>query len=126
MAKNLLKLFISLIVILLISIGCDKQHAKKLAGRYSCTVHGKYYLMGQYNTDTTYFEDLSITQEDKNIVILGQIIPVDLLWNENKYEEGSFQKYFHVQFKKDSVYISEGSSSQASNFSTVYSGLKKK
>ena len=126
MLKNCFKSSLLFLALCTLFSSCDKHHAKKLSGTYSCKVHGKYYLMNQYSTDTTYSAELTITQDKKFLLILDKKIHIDSLWRENKYEEGSFQKYFQTQFKNDSLYVSYGSSSQSSNFSSDYACSKKK
>lgn len=111
--------------ILLITTSCDKYHAKKLAGTYDCTVKYHYWDMTPLIVDSTYKEDIPITQEGKNIIVLGTSIHIDSLWRGKEYYEGYIHNFMTVLFKNDSVYITRSGGGLGGNASWHYSGLKK-
>lgn len=117
------------LLILLAFIGlfssCDKYHAKKLSGTYSCKVDYHYWDMTPTNTDSTYHEDLEIKQNGKNVIVFGTSIPIDSLWKEKEYYIGYVHNYMNVLFRNDSVYITRSSGGLGGNASWKYQGIKK-
>lgn len=116
---------ILLAIIMLTVISCDKYHAKKLAGTYACKVRYVQWTMNQPSIDSTYYEDITIKQDGKNVIIQGTPIHIDSLWGEKKYYQGYIHDYMEVQFKKDSVYITKSGGGLGGNVAWSYSGLKK-
>jgi hypothetical protein len=109
---------------MLFLFSCDKNHAKKLSGTYSCKVDYHYWDMTPTSIDSTYFEDIEIKQEDKNVIVLGYSIHIDSLWKEKEYMEGYIHNFIKVQFKKDSLYITRSSGGLGGNASLIYEGKK--
>lgn len=114
--------FFTVFVLLLTS--CDKYHAKKLAGTYSCEVDYHYWDMTPLVIDSTYHEDIEISRERKNVIVLGTSIPIDSLWKEKEYYEGNVHDYITVLFKDDSVYITRSSGGLGGGGTLRYSGRK--
>lgn len=114
--------FFTVFVLLLTS--CDKYHAKKLAGTYSCEVDYHYWDMTPLVIDSTYHEDIEISREGKNVIVLGTSIPIDSLWKEKEYYEGNVHDYITVLFKDDSVYITRSSGGLGGGGTLRYSGRK--
>ena len=125
MKAHIFSTTILLSIIMLTAISCDKYHAKKLAGTYACKVR---YIRTTYyepSIDSTYYEDITIKQDGKNVIILGTPIHIDSLWKGKKYYQGYIHDYMEVQFKKDSVFITKSGGGLGGNVAWVYSGLKK-
>lgn len=121
-----MKTLISICMISLLFVSCDKMKARKFAGKYRCTVDHYAWIMNQgVIADTTYVEDVEIKREGKFVVVMGRSIHVDSLRNENTYKEGQYNNYFSVLFKKDSVYIEMMSGGLGGNSSWKYAGRKK-
>lgn len=118
----LLLLFIAFVISL---SGCDKYHAKKLAGTYACRVEYHYWDMTPTTFDTSYYEDLQITQEGKDVFVLGYRIHVENLWKEKQFKVGNIHNYLLVQFKDKHVYITRSSGGLGGNGTRTYSGKKK-
>jgi hypothetical protein len=108
----------------LLLFGCDKYHAKKLSGKYSCKVEYNYWDMTPLNIDSIYYEDLVIEQKGKFVVVLGTSIHIDSLWKEKEYYEGYIHNYMKVLFKNDSVYIIKSSGGLGGNASWTYKGVQ--
>lgn len=106
--------------------GCDKYHAKKCSGTYSCKVAYHYWDMTPTMIDSTYQENLEIKRSGKNVIVLGTSIPIDSLWKEKEYYEGNAHNYMTVLFRKDSVYITRSNGGLGGNASWMYQGVKKK
>ncbi len=104
---------------------CDKHHAKKLAGTYSCTVEYHYWNISPTLIDSMYTEDINIEQDGKFVVVLGTRIHVDSLWKEKEYYEGYIHNYIKVLFKNDHVYITRSGGGLGGNASWTYEGNKK-
>lgn len=121
--RNVFAFFVCSIFLFLV-LSCDKYHAKRLAGTYACTVDYHYWDMTPVVIDSTYKEDIEITQEGKNVVVLGVAIPVDSLWKENEYYQGNVHDYMTVLFRDDSVYITRSSSGLGGGGTLTYSGKK--
>ena len=113
-----------ILAIVCTTVGCDKQHARKLAGTYACRVDYHYWDMMPTNIDSTYYEDVVVTQEGKNVIVLGTEIHIDSLWKEKEYYEGYIHNYIKVLFKKDSLYITRSGGGLGGNASWQYAGLK--
>lgn len=103
---------------------CDKFHAKKLTGTYSCEVDYHYWDMTPLIIDSTYHEDIESTRQGKNVIVLGTSIPIDSLWKEKEYYEGNVHDYITVLFKDDSVYITRSSGGLGGGCTLKYSGRK--
>lgn len=106
-------------------LSCDKHHAKKLSGTYSCKVAYHYWDMTPSTIDSTYQEDLEIKRNGKNVIVLGTSIPIDSLWKEKEYSIGYVHGYMKVLFRNDSVYITRSSGGLGGNASWKYQGIKK-
>lgn len=119
--SSLLILFFSLALILL---SCDKYHAKKMAGQYACKVEYHYWDISPKNIDSIYTQDIQVTPDGKNVIVLETRIHVDSLWKRVEYVEGYIHDYIKVRFKKDSVYITRSGGGLGGNASWTYSGLK--
>lgn len=117
-------LFVSIIVLFLMS--CDKFHAKKLAGTYSCRVDYNYWDMTPKIIDTTYQEEIEIKQKGKLLEIFNHSIPIDSLWKEKQFYQGDVHSYMKVLFKNDSVYITTSGGGLGGNSSAIYTGRKVK
>jgi hypothetical protein len=115
-------LFVSIIVLFLTS--CDKFHAKKLAGTYSCRVDYHYWDMTPKIIDSTYQRDIEVKQKGKLLEIFSYSIPIDSLWKERQFSQGDVHSYLKVLFKNDSVYITSSGGGLGGNSSTTYSGRK--
>jgi hypothetical protein len=74
--------------------------------------------------DSTYQEDIEITREGKNVIVMGTSIPIDSLWEGNEYYEGNVHNYITVLFKSDSVYITSSSGGLGGGCTINYSGRK--
>lgn len=121
--KIYIAFLISTFIVLLTS--CDKHHAKKLAGTYSCTVEYHYWDISPTLIDSMYTEDINIEQDGKFIVVLGTRIHVDSLWKEKEYSTGHVYNYIKVLFKNDRVYITRTSGGLGGGASRSYEGNKK-
>lgn len=121
--KTHISFIISLFILLLLS--CDKHHAKKLSGTYSCRIEYHYWDMTPLNIDSIYYEDIKIGQDGKFIVVLGTSIHIDSLWKEKEYYDGYIHNYLKVLFKNDSVYITRSNGGLGGNASWTYEGEKK-
>ena len=113
-----------LIAILSTTMSCDKHHAKKLAGTYACKVDYHYWDMTPTHFDSTYFEDVEVEQDGKNVIVLGTTIHIDSLWKGKEYYEGYVHNFIIVRFKNDSLYITKSGGGLGGNASWNYYGLK--
>lgn len=109
----------------LLFASCDKFHARKLSGTYTCQIHISSYLMGSYTTDTSYTDNLIVEHKGKNVIILNNTIPVDSLWGGHVYYVGNGPNFFKLQFINDSVYYSSHSGGLGGGYSAYYAGKKK-
>ena len=114
-----------LIIIVGLFYSCDKHHAKKLSGTYSCKVEYHYWDITPTTIDSTYFEDIEVKQEGKNVIVLGYSIHIDSLWKEKEHYNGYIHDYIKVLFKNDRVYITRSSGGLGGNASWIYEGIKK-
>ncbi len=119
-----LQLFIISTFILLL-LSCDKHHAKKISGTYSCIVKHGYWDMTPSNFDSIYYEDIKIKQDGKFVVVLETRIHIDSLWKEKEYFEGYIHNYIKVLFRNDSIYITRSNGGLGGNASWTYEGIKK-
>lgn len=124
--KSLYSIFIPTFSLscLLFFTSCDKFHARKLSGTYTCQVHTSSYMMGSYNTDTAYIDNLIVKHKDKNVIVLNDTIPIDSLWDGSVYYVGSGPNYFKIQFINDSIYYSSHSGGLGGGYSSSYAGKK--
>lgn len=119
-------LVFSFLITLALLPSCGKFRAKKLAGKYLCRIDYHYWDMLPTLVDSTYFEEIEIKQAGKNLIVLGTTIPIDSLWKEKQYFEGSGgYNYLQVLFKKDSLYITKSGGGLGGHASWTYAGLKK-
>lgn len=117
---------LSLVLLLMVlTYSCDKYHAKKLAGRYACKVESHYWDITPMTMDTTYNEDIDITRDRNDLIILGNRIHIDSLWKEKEYTIGDVHYYLTVLFRKDSIYLTQYSGGLGGGGTTKYSGRKK-
>jgi hypothetical protein len=119
--------FIFLVAIVTITslISCDKYHAKKLAGTYSCRVDYHYWDMTPTTFNTSYFEDIEIEQDGKDVFVLGYRIHIDNLWKEKVYKVGNIHNYLQVQFKDRHISITRSSGGLGGNGTYTYYGERK-
>jgi hypothetical protein len=106
-------------------LSCDKHHAKKLSGTYSCKVDYHYWDMTPSTIDSTYQEDLEIKQDGKNLIVLGTPIHIDSLWKEKEYQLGDIHNYMRVLFRNDSIYITRSGGGLGATATWKYQGSKK-
>lgn len=104
---------------------CDKFHARKLSGTYTCQIHTSSYMMGSNSTYKSYTDDLIVKHKGKNVIVLNNTIPIDSLWGGHAYSVGSGSNYFKIQFINDSIYYSSHSGGLGGSYSTSYAGKKK-
>jgi hypothetical protein len=115
----------TLLTVLISISSCDKHRAKKLAGTYVCQVDYHRYTIPDNNFDTTYWENITITQDKKYLTVLEEEIHIDSLWKrEEKYFSGGYGGYMDVIFRNDSVFITKGTSSHGGASRRVYTGMK--
>src|SRR3972149_2397013 len=82
--------------------GCDKIRAEKFEGIYQCFIESNSWISGGPNTDTSYFGDLDIERDGKELIISSNwYVNVDFISNEKKYSEGGGSNYISIQFKND-------------------------
>ena len=117
-------LFCSLLIHVILFQSCDKHRAKKIAGTYHCNVHYHYYDGIPQVIDSTYIENLTVTQDGKYINVLNYHIHIDSLWNEQEYYEGYIHNYITVKFIEDSIYVTRCSGGLGGSASYTYTGKK--
>ena len=118
---------IFILTLMLTGLACDKQHAKKMEGVYSCHVEYHYWDMTPKNIDSTYFADLEVTRDGKNMIILGNRIHVDSLWKGKAYYLYSGgHNYLKVLMSEESIYVASSSGGLGGNATSIYTGFKKK
>lgn len=117
-------LFFAVFTTILLLNSCDKYHAKKLAGIYSCKVDYRLSSMNNYINDSTYSEDIEIVQSGKFVNVLGASIHIDSLWKEKEYTENNHPNYLTVLFKNDKVFITESYVALGGHSSRTYEGEK--
>lgn len=117
--------FWMMIGLLVFATGCDKHHAKKLAGTYHCWVHYHYWDMSPKLVDSTYEEDIIVRRHGKIIHVLGSTIPIDSLRHENEYTEGYIHDYTRILFRNDSLYVVRSTGGMSGNASLEIAGSKR-
>jgi hypothetical protein len=124
---------IAFVSILLLTLSCQKHRAKKLAGTYACKVdyhveHAETEPNGYYIFDTTYFEDVVIVQDGKDLKFLNYSVHIDQVKDGKTASfapSGSISSSA-ISFKNDEVYIYTKSGGQGGWGSYTYNGKKKK
>ena len=110
---------------ILLLASCDKHHAKKLSGTYSCRVQYNYWDMTPLHIDSVYYEDIEIEQDGKLVKVAGTSIHIDSLWEEKEYEQWNIYGYLKVLFRNDSVYILISNGGLGGSSTLRYEGMKK-
>lgn len=85
--------------------GCDKQHAKELAGNYNCIVQYNYWDMIPTSIDSTYSETLEVTRSGKFLTVLNHEVHIDSLWNGQEYYEGYIHNYIKIRFQNETIFV---------------------
>lgn len=111
--------------LLALTNSCDKYHSKKLAGTYTCKVDYHYWDMTPMDFDTTYYEDIDITRDRNDLIILGYRIHIDSLWKEKEFTVGDVHYFMTVLFREDNVYITHHSGGLGGGATRNYNGHKK-
>lgn len=124
MSKTFTLYFFLCCVVLISFASCDKYHAKKLAGVYFCEVKYSYWDMTPTNIDSTYNQEIEITQKGKELDVLGYKVHIDSLWNEKEYMVGGVHNYLNTLFRDDSVYITSYSGGLGGGATWKYAGSK--
>lgn len=83
-------------------------------------------MMGSPTSDTTYFVDLIVERNGKNVIVLNSAIHIDSLWEGKEYTTGSGSNYSSIQFIGDSLYIHYNSGGLGGGSYGTYKGKKKK
>lgn len=124
---------IALVSLLLLTVSCQKYRAKKLAGTYACKV--VYHLQhpgsepnSYYILDTTYFEDVVVVQDGKDLKFLGYSVHVD------EVKDGKTASFANtggisssgISFKNGEISIYNSSWQNSGSWSINYNGKKKK
>ncbi|MFN5417891.1 MAG: hypothetical protein ACK5B9_12605 [Flavobacteriia bacterium] len=105
-------------------ISCDKHHAKKLAGSYTCQVHSYSISGGTVTLDTNYTETLEVKQEKNKLNFLNQSYHIDTFWNEKRYYTTFTHGYLDIQFKNDSINYEMRNGGQGGYGIITYKGKK--
>lgn len=116
---------ISLFVTSLLLLSCDKFRARKLSGKYFCSVHYHYWDMTPLISDSSYFEEIEIEQKGNNLIVLGTAIHIDSLYKDNEYNEFYSNNHLQVLFKNDSLYLTKSIVGLGGGGSWIYAGIKK-
>lgn len=111
-------------LILICSLSCDKQRAKKYSGIYWCTVN-EHYQSGGYGTDTTYNSELEVIQDGKFIIVESKTFHVDSL-KKGMYiiHCGSPNNYSKIQILDNKIYFYTQGGGLGGYASKEYSGTK--
>lgn len=121
---NKIFLLLNCVLFLCVSLSCDKYHAKKTAGTYTCDVDYHYSDGTPTTIDTAYTEKLIVQQKGKNITVLNYEIHIDSLWKEKEYLTGQIHNYIKVKFVNDSIYLTHSSGGLGGNSTWIYKGKK--
>ena len=117
------RILILLFVIGIISFSCDKHHARKLAGTYTCAVEFSYWSFAPtIIEDSVFYDELVIERKGKEVIVFGHSIHIDELWNEKEYYTAGPNGSLRVLFKNDNVYIRKTSGGQGGEATYDYSG----
>ncbi len=113
---------VSFVSVLLFS--CDKYHAKRLSGTYQCTVQYHAFTITPTEVDSTYTESIQVERDGKELKVIGYTVPIDSIWETGGYLIGSYNNYFEIRFKGDSLYCYRFSGGLGGNVTYDYKGLK--
>lgn len=122
--KKRVSIFLLTILVVAGFSSCDKYHAKKLSGSYTCSVHYHYMDITPMEMDSTYTEILEVEQDGKNIKVLGYTIPIDSVWKTDGYTVGSYNQNFTVRFDKDKIYCYTYSGGLGGHATREYNGSR--
>jgi hypothetical protein len=116
------------IVLAILLTGCDKQHAKKLAGSYDCTVKYDYWDEMPTVIDTSYQETIVVTSSKEYINVLDREIHIDSLWEGQEYTDADWSsgygKYLTIRFENETLYAKVSASRLPFEYTYIYEGSK--